>query len=187
MDLEMKIEAVLFYKTEPMKKSALAELFSVPIEEIEIALIRLTERLQGHGLQITTTDTSAQLVTSSSMSDLIDMVRKDEVRGEIGKAGAETLSIILYRGPLSRIELDRIRGVNSSFILRNLLIRGLIERRPHPSDSRSYVYASTPELLNHIGISKREELPDFERILNELDTFEKEVSSSAIAESEISS
>ena len=174
MNLEMKIEAVLFYKTEPIKKSILAELFSVSIEEIEIALMTLSEALQTRGIRLVLTDTMAQLGTAPEMSEIIDLVRKEELKSDIGKAGAETLSIILYRGPLSRIELDKIRGVNSSFIIRNLLIRGLIERRPHPTDSRSFIYATTPALLNHLGITRREELPEYEQILNALEQFEKQ-------------
>ena len=64
--------------------------------------------------------------------------------------------------------------MNSSFILRNLLVRGLIERRPHPRDQRSFMYAITSSLLEHLGITKREELPQFADIMNALDTFEKE-------------
>ena len=172
MNLEMSIEAVLFYKTEPIKKSSLAELFSVSAEEIEVALGVLSESLNARGIRLVLTDTMAQLATAPEVAEIIDLVRKEELKSDIGKAGAETLSIILYRGPLSRIELDKIRGVNSSFILRNLLIRGLIERRPHPTDSRSFIYATTPALLNHLGITRREELPEYEQILNALEQFE---------------
>jgi chromosome segregation and condensation protein ScpB len=64
--------------------------------------------------------------------------------------------------------------VNSTFIIRNLLIRGLVEKRPHPRDARSFVYAITPKLLLHLGITSREELPDYEETLNALDIFESE-------------
>ena len=165
MELSSYIEAVLFYKAEPMKKSALAELFSVSNEEIEQALAVLSESLQSHSIRLTTTDTMVQLVTAPEVSELIEQVRKEELSSDIGKAGAETLS---------RIEIDRIRGVNSAFIIRNLLIRGLIERRPHPTDSRSFTYAISPELLNNLGIGKREELPEFSEIMTALDAFEKQ-------------
>ncbi len=174
INLEMNIEALLFYKTEPIKKSALAETFSVPEEVITEALAQLTLSLQTRGIRLTETDTHVQLVTAPEVSEFIEQVRRDEVRGDIGKAGAETLAIILYRGPLSRVEVDRIRGVNSTFIIRNLLIRGLIERRPHPTDSRSFVYAVTTDLLNHLGVQNRESLPEFANIMNELDTFERQ-------------
>jgi len=172
--LETHIEAVLFYKAEPVKKVFLAELFSITPEELEHALTTLSTTLHGRGIRLTITDSSVQLVTASDISALIEQVRKEEVRGDIGKAGAETLSIILYRGPLSRIEIDRIRGVNSSFIIRNLLIRGLIMRQTHPTDTRSFIYTITPALLNHLGVQRREDLPEFGDIMNALDVFEKQ-------------
>jgi segregation and condensation protein B len=172
--LEMQIEAVLFYRTEPVKFTELAEFFAVPLDEILLAINELSKTLSSHSIRVAITDTTAQLVTAPEVSELIENMRKEELRGEIGKAGAETLAIIMYKGPLSRVEIDRIRGVNSTFIIRNLLIRGLVERRPHPTDTRSYMYAITPALLNHLGIQSRESLPEFATIMNALDAFEKQ-------------
>ncbi len=163
----------MFYEAEPIKKSKLTSLLNVSIEEINSALQQLHIALETRGVRIVETDTEVVLVTAPELSALIETLRKDELSSDIGKAGAETLAIILYRGPLSRIEIDRIRGVNSTFIIRNLLIRGLIERRPHPTDSRSFIYAVTPELLNNLGITRREDMPEFGEIMNALDQFEK--------------
>jgi segregation and condensation protein B len=174
MSLDSKVEAVLFYKTEPYSIAHLADFFEVPIEEMEAALQILSTRLLQGGLRLIMTDTTVHLVTAGELSPLIEKLKKDELAVDIGKAGAEALSIILYRGPLSRAEIDRIRGVNSTFILRNLLVRGLVERREHPTDNRSFAYAATPELFSHLGITKREELPDFEQIMNAIESFENE-------------
>lgn len=173
MNLEAYIEAVLFYRSEPVKKAELCTLFEVPRETLDLSLAKLHEILLGRGLRLTETDTEVQLVTAPEMQELIDTLRKEELSAGIGKAGAETLAIILYRGPIARTDIDRVRGVNSTFILRNLLVRGLIERRSHPSDSRSFTYAVTPALLNHLGVARREDLPDFGDIMNALDLFEK--------------
>lgn len=173
ISLEVKIEGVLFYKAEPMKKTALVELFGVSLSEIESALLTLENQLTTGGTRLIVTDTSVQLVTASQISETIQTLRKEELSHDIGRAGAETLAIIFYRGPLSRVEIDSIRGVNSTFILRNLLVRGLIERREHPTDTRSFVYAVAPTLMNHLGITKREELPEFQNVMDALDLFEK--------------
>jgi segregation and condensation protein B len=85
---------------------------------------------------------------------------------EIGKAGLETLAIILYNGPISRREVDYIRGVNSTFILRNLCVRGLVEREPDLKDQRILRYKSSLSLLAHLGIKSVEELPEFEMLKN---------------------
>ncbi len=174
MELEQRIEAVLFYKTEPVRKDELERIFGVTPDVLNSALESLRIALGNRGIRLTATDTTVQLVTAPEVSDLIEQVRKEELRGDIGKAGAETLAIILYRGPLSRVEIDRVRGVNSTFILRNLLIRGLIERRPHPTDARSYTYAITTTLLNHLGVQSRESLPEWSDVMNALDAFERE-------------
>jgi segregation and condensation protein B len=174
MNLEMHIEAVLFYKSEPVTKKELSRLFAVPLDTIELSLVKINESLLSHGMRLVHTDTEVHMVTAPEVREIIDSVRKEELAVDIGKAGAETLAIILYRGPILRIEIDRIRGVNSNFILRNLLIRGLIERRSHPTDSRSFTYAITPALLSVLGISQKESLPEFSDIMNALDLFEKQ-------------
>lgn len=173
MDLEKNIEGVLFYNGEPMKKTALAELFETDPEELDDALSALQEQLSEGALRLVATNDTVQLVTAPELSEIIEKFRKDELRRDIGKAGAETLAIILYRGPVTRAEIDRIRGVNSTFIIRNLLVRGLIERKGNPEDQRSFLYATTTQLMNHLGITKREELPEFTDIMNALDTYEK--------------
>lgn len=174
MELNACIEAILFYKVEPMARKTLAELFRVSIDEINVAIEQLKVALTHRGIQLMCTDVTVQLVTTPEISSVIEHLRKEELSADIGKAGAETLAIILYRGPLSRVEIDRIRGVNSTFIIRNLLIRGLIERRSHPTDSRSFTYAITSALLQHLGITAREQLPEFSEIMNALDVFEKQ-------------
>lgn len=176
MKLESHIEGVLFYKSGPVEKLFLAEFFDISPDELEQAFLILRESLTERGLKLLTTDTTAQLVTAPELSEIIESLRTQELSRDIGKAGAETLAIILYRGPITRSEIDKIRGVNSTFILRNLLIRGLAERRVNPNDSRSYLYAITPTLLQHLGIEKREDIPEFEDIMNALDQFEKESS-----------
>lgn len=173
MTLESRIEAVLFYKTEPTKKSTLAEFFECSEEDVTNALNALHHSLASRGIRLTTTDTHAQLVTAPEVSEIIESLRKAELKTDIGKAGAETLAIILYRGPISRTEIDKIRGVNSTFIIRNLLVRGLIERQSHHTDSRTFTYRATPTLLNHLGVTQRELLPDYAVIMDTLDTFEK--------------
>jgi len=173
MSLDSQIEAVLFYKTEPFEKDVLAAFFEVSRAEADAGLQILADRLKIGGTRLIMTDTTVQLLTAPEHSELIERLKKDELSSDIGKAGAETLAIITYRGPLSRAEIDKIRGVNSTFIIRNLLVRGLIERRDHPSDSRSFTYAVTPMLLSYLGVTTREELPDFESVMNAVDSFEK--------------
>jgi len=101
---------------------------------------------------------------------LIESLRKQDLTGDIGKAGAETLAIILYREPVARVEIDRIRGVNSSFILRNLLMRGLITRES--ITGHGYQFRISPSLLQHLGVTNKRELPQFSEFMNAVDTFD---------------
>lgn len=170
MPLDILIEGLLFYKSTPLKKTAIAKQFSMSEEDVAQAIVILRERLETGALRLLETDTEIQLVTSADIAPYIETWRKAELTADIGKAGAETLAIILYQAPVTRADIDRIRGVNSSFILRNLLVRGLIERQPAKSGG-GYQFVITPLLLAQLGVTNRSELTDFSRITDELETF----------------
>jgi segregation and condensation protein B len=171
MDLSQKLEGVLFYKATPMKKTALAKLFDVAAEDMQNASQVLKSRLEHSGIRLLETESELQLVSAPELDQILEGVRKEELKRDIGKAGAETLAIVLYKGPVSRAEIDRIRGVNSSFILRNLLVRGLIERVAENTILR---FTATPALLSHLGITNKMELPNYATVLDSLEKFEAE-------------
>lgn len=171
MNLDSQIEAILFFKGEPVTIKKLAELLSVHEDTIVEALGLLEEKLTGRGLTLIKNDDEVMLGTAKEASEIIESIKKDELSRELGKAGVETLSIILYQGPISRPDIDYIRGVNSSFILRNLMVRGLVERTTNPNDSRGYLYKPTFELLAHLGVSAIEELPEFETMKEKIEVF----------------
>lgn len=172
MPLDVLIEALLFYKATPQKKTALQKMFAISDdEEWRVAVERLHTRLQNGAIRLVETDTELSLATAPELSKFVESLQKNELKGDIGKAGAETLAIILYREPISRAEIDRIRGVNSSFILRNLLIKGLVARE---ATGNTYQFSITPDLLQHLGITKKSELPRFSDFMSAIDTFKAE-------------
>ncbi len=173
LSLEAQIEAVLFWKAESLSFKKLASILNRKEEEIKEAVKKLEESLEKRGVTLIEIDTEISLGTSKQASELIEGLQKEELSKDLGKAGLETLSIILYQGPISRPDIDYIRGVNSQFILRNLLIRGLIERIDNPVDQRSFLYKPTLELYSFLGISKKEEVPDFEAVKNDIENFKK--------------
>ena len=170
MPIDVLIEGYLFYKSAPQKKQIIIKLFDLSEEDFIQALNILRERLKSGATRVIETDTEIQLVTCPEMSPIIDVMRKNELKADIGKAGAETLAIILYRGPVTRSDIDRVRGVNSSFILRNLMIRGLVERVQEKKGG-GIKYTVTPNLLSHLGVTHKHELPDFARISDVLEQF----------------
>lgn len=171
MELEQKIEAVLFYRARPVKIATLLKFFAVPEEELGNALASLEKNLRNRGVRLVVSDNKEVLLaTAPEAAELVESLRKDDLKRDIGAAGAETLAIILYRGPIGRAEIDRVRGVNSSFILRNLMIRGLIERSGADS-GKGFSYQVTTTLMTHLGISQKESLPDYETVAEALDEF----------------
>lgn len=170
MPLDILIEGLLFYKAAPQKKATLCKLYDVSVSDLADAILHLKKRLETGALRIIETDTEILLATAPALAPFIEQIRKADIKNDIGKAGAETLAIILYRSPISRSEVDRIRGVNSSFILRNLLIRGLIERTANKKGS-GYSFSATPALLAQLGIDNEKAMPEFARITDALEEF----------------
>jgi segregation and condensation protein B len=169
MDISAQIEGLLFYKGEEITVKKLSELLSVSIEEIEQGLDSLTQSLAGRGLVLVRKDDSVILGIAGELSSLIESIRRDEITKELSKAALETLSIVLYKNGVARNEIDYIRGVNSSFILRNLLVRGLVERVLDTKDNRRVLYRPTFEALSHMGVASVEALPNYAEVSKQLE------------------
>ena len=168
MNTSNTIEAVLFFYGEPVSVRKLASLLDKEESEIESAILELKSSLENRGLTLLMKDGEASLGTKAEASKVIEKIIKDELHRDIGKAGLEALSLILYYGPISRADIDYVRGVSSQFILRNLLMRGLIEKIENTEDKRSYLYRATFDLLGHLGVSSLEELPEYEIVRKEI-------------------
>ena len=168
MTLDALIEAVLFWKAEPVSVKKLAEILEKSEQEIVDAIASLKNTLTttgvARGLTLIELDGAVTLGTHPEASATIEKIAKEDLVKDLGKAGLETISIILYQGPISRAEIDYIRGVNSQFIIRNLLIRDLIEKVENPNDRRAFHYKPSMRLLAHMGLSNIESLPEFQNI-----------------------
>ncbi|MCC7357622.1 SMC-Scp complex subunit ScpB [Candidatus Uhrbacteria bacterium] len=165
MTLERNLEAVLFASAKPYTIARLAQMFDVASEDIQNALNTLSERLEqsGSALQLQKNGQEFELTTRSDCADAVSKAVQVEAQAELSRPALEALTILAYRGPMTRPELEQIRGVQSSMILRNLLLRGLIEQK---EDTRlgQAVYAITFDFLNHLGLSSVEALPDYEAL-----------------------
>lgn len=173
MPLPQQIEAILFFKGEPVSIKRLSEMLSVSKEEISAGIADLESALQNRGITLMHKEDEVMLATAKDQSDLIARIAKEELSRDLGRAGLETLTIVLYRSPISRRDIDYIRGVNSAFIVRNLLIRGLIERIQNEKDERVFLYKPTFELLSYLGISRIEDLPEYSAVQQEIETAKK--------------
>jgi len=173
LPLAAQIEAILFWKAEPVSIKKLAQLLDTDVKTVREGLLALETILQGRGVTLVQTEDDVMLGTSKELSPLIEKLTKDELTRDLGKAGLETLSIVLYQGPIARADIDYIRGVNSQFILRALLIRGLVERIDNPKDARSYLYKPTLDLLSHLGVSKIADLPEYDKVRADITAFKQ--------------
>ena len=168
MNLDQKIEAILFFRGESVSIKNIAKILETTPEEIQQGIEALKQRLQTGALTIVTKDDEVMLATRAEAASLIEGLVKEELSRDLGKSGLETLSIVLYKGPISRREIDYIRGVNSQFILRNLLVRGLVEKITDEKDERRFLYRPTFELLQSLGVSSISELPEYTKVQEEL-------------------
>src|SRR3989338_7615992 len=183
--LESKIEAILFWKGEPISRKKLVEILKVTPNEINEAIEKLKINLQSRGIVLlekpahnaSHSDAGGEneitLGTAPDLSKLIENLQKEELNKELSKASLETLSIVLYKDGANRAEIDYIRGVNSSFTLRLLSVRGLVERIVDPKDNRRYIYKPSFELLSYMGVKGVEELPDYAEVASSINVAAK--------------
>ena len=172
-NLETKIEAVLFFKGEPVSRKKLADILNAGQTEINEGIEKLKENLQNRGVVLIENDDEITLGTAPEISKLVEHLQKEELNRELSKASLETLSIVLYKNGVSRAEIDYIRGVNSSFTLRALSVRGLVEKTIDTKDNRRYIYRPSFELLSFMGVKSVEELPDWGELNNSVEVAAK--------------
>jgi len=161
------LESLLFISGEPIAFVRLAKILGTDEEQVAALLQALAEKYMHDvqcGLMIIVKDKKALLATKPENMIAVEALMKSSIQENLSKAALEVLSIIAYRSPISRSEIEAIRGVNCSFTLRNLLLRDLIERQDNPSDQREYVYFPTFRLLQSLGLQNAEDLPDYKTL-----------------------
>jgi len=170
--LALQIEALLFALGEPLARRDLTAMLRADLSDIEPAIAELRDRT-GHGIVLVDDGVHVELRAAPEAADLIERIRREEYARDIGRAGQEALAAILYRGPLSRAQIDFIRGVNSSQTLRTLAMRGLVRKLPNPRDERSFLYEATTELLAQLGVTDKTALPSYEEVRAKLEALER--------------
>jgi len=174
--LKSQIESLLFISAKPMTAKQLATLTDRSIKEIEKSGDELVSiyREAKSGMRVIKNGGKYQMVSAPENAKIIQEFIKDETTGELTRPSLETLTIIAYRGPIAKIDLERIRGVNCSLIIRNLLLRGLVEPQYNKKKKETY-YNVTFDFIRFLGINSLKELPDYER-LHKDDTIDRMLS-----------
>ncbi len=172
-NLQSKIESLLFISNQALTVKRLVDLTEASKAEVEAAIKDLMAKYNQDqtGIILQKIEDKVQFATSPDNGKLVKNFIKEETTGELTRPALETLTIIAYRGPIGRAQLEQIRGVNCAMILRNLLIRGLVEEKKDAKAMQN-TYNVTFDFLKFLGLSQQSELPDYQK-LNSSESLQK--------------
>ncbi len=158
--LEALIESVLFVAPEPLEVGALAGLLGAPRDDVERALSRLAEAGAGRGIRVQRQGDVVQLVTAPEAAPVVSRFLSDERQSRLSSAALETLAVVAYRQPVTRAQVEALRGVNAERALGTLQARGLVvEIGRQATVGRPVLYGTTAEFLEYFGLTSLAELP----------------------------
>jgi len=166
--LKSCLEALLLVSSKPTSITKLAEMSKAKPSVVAECLTALQQEYveQERGFILLLNNNQAQLVSSPEQAEIVKGYLKDDITGELSEPSLETLTIIAYRQPVSKGEMEQIRGVNCSLILRNLMIRGLVEAE-YNKEKGLTMYNVTTDFLKFLGLGSVSELPNFEALNSE--------------------
>ena len=164
LSLQATLEAVLFAAGRPLGVKTLAAAVDASHNDVAIALKELATICESseRGLRVLTDGVTWSLVTAKEAAKAVEEVAKADEAGELTRPALETLTVIAYKGPVTKPEIEAVRGVNCTLVLRNLLVRGLIDEKEE-SPIRT-VYTLSHDAMRYLGISKLSELPQYDRL-----------------------
>ncbi len=156
------IEAILFLKEEPVRLEKVADILELPHEEAREILFELQQDLSGaaRGIRIFEVAGGYQMGTPPELADDLERAFGEDGSGSLSNASLETMAIIAYKQPVTRVEVESIRGVKCDHVLDNLLKRKLIRvsgRKEGPG--RPLIYCTAPDFLKYFGLKELKDLP----------------------------
>jgi segregation and condensation protein B len=164
LSLPAQIEALLFVAVEPVSAGQLAAVLETTSTQVNNALDELDASFRTRGLRLQRHNGRVQLTTAPQTSEAIERFLGLEFISHLSRAALEALSIIAYQQPVTRPQVDSVRGVNSDGVMRSLLNKGLIQEGGRADGpGRPILYSTTPEFLQHFGLNSLTELPPLER------------------------
>ena len=164
LSLAAQVESLLFVADAPVSVNRLAEALETTPTQVEQALSELEAIFASGGLRLQRAGNRVQLITAPEAASCVERFLGLEARTRLSRAALETLAIIAYSQPMTRPEIESIRGVSSDSVLRTLLSVGLIEEVGRaPTVGRPILYGTTFEFLQHFGLSSMDELPSLDK------------------------
>jgi segregation and condensation protein B len=160
LDMESLIEALLFVADGPVALEELAQTIGCDKDAIEQATQRLGEKLAGRGVRLVRVGSQVQMVTAPEAGPIVERFLGLDAPAKLSPAALETLAIIAYRQPITRAQIEEIRGANSEGVLRTLLARSLIAPVGRLDQvGRPVLFGTTFEFLHYFGLKSLDELP----------------------------
>jgi segregation and condensation protein B len=161
------LEALLFTAPGPVTPHQLASALDIPISEVEVGLneleAELSENRNKRGIYVQRHHGRYQLTTNNQASPYIERFLGLEAAFRLSRAALEALAIIAYQEPVTRPQIDAIRGVNSDGVLKSLLSKGLIQEIGRAeAPGRPILYTTTQDFLQHFGLDSLADLPELE-------------------------
>ena len=158
--MQAQVESLLFVATEPIPLARLADVLEVEVDQVEQVLLILNHEYRERGMRIQRKGKRVQMVTAPEASDVVRRLLGLELTGKLSPAALETLAIVAYRQPVTRAQIEAIRGVSSDSVLRTLLDRGLVEELGRLDQAgRPIIYGTTFDFLQQFGITSLDQLP----------------------------
>ena len=162
MSIQSKIESILFVASKPISVKRMASVLKTSAKEVAASLAELRAKYNqpDSGIALLQNGEEWQMAANAENKEVSENFLKSEVSGELTRPQLETLTVISYCGPITKPELEQIRGVNCGLILRNLMLRGLVKEN---EDSANLLptYEITMDYLRHLGLNSLAELPDY--------------------------
>ena len=161
--LKSQLESILFVADKPVPLDEFVSLTGAKPVDIQKTLSDLALEYSKRGIRLVESENNFEFVSAPENSGVVAAYLNDELRRDLPPSALETLAVIVYKQPVTRSEVEEIRGVNSDYVMRNLLIRGLINevgRRDTPG--KPIEYGTTMDFLHFLGLSSLEEIPQID-------------------------
>ena len=179
-NLENVIESVLFVAGEPILVSDLCFKFNVKPKDIEKAVEKLTQKYDGKsGIKLLSFNNKLQLSSNPDYVEQVSLVLNPIRQRNLTKATLETIGIIAYKQPVTRMEIEEVRGVNSDYAINILLEHKLIQIVGHKETvGKPALFGTTDEFLKRFDISSVDDLPDYNELLEKIQKIKETYSDS---------
>ncbi|MEI7741018.1 MAG: SMC-Scp complex subunit ScpB [bacterium] len=164
MSLSSQIESILFVAVKPVSPFELVRILGAEIDAVNAAIIEIEKKYnqENSGLRLILHADKLSLGTAPESAEVVKKFLRADEHGELTRPALETLAVISYRGPVTKPEMEQIRGVNCALIIRNLLVRGLIEEIQNANGELTYQV--THAFLGHLGVTGVATLPEYETL-----------------------